>query len=266
MIRVSAACRRLAFSVALTALTACSAPGPRGAAAPLPERPAAPEVQLQTVPPRLPPRQAAENFVAVAQAMEPRIRAECQARTQGHRNCDYRIVAYDRRGSSPNAFQMVDREGRPVIALNLALIAEARNPDELAFVMGHEGAHHILGHLQAKAADAQAGALVMGVLAAAAGADADGIAEAQDIGADVGERSYSQDYELQADHLGTIISWDAGFDPVRGAEFFARLPDPGEAFLATHPPNRLRLKLVKRTVQSLEEKGVPRGSPPAGLS
>lgn len=261
MFRVLSLCRSLILSATVAGLGACAAPAP--SVQPLPDRPAAPLVQVEPVPPKLSASEAADNFVRVADAMEPRIRAECLARTRGHANCDYQIIIYNRMGSSPNAFQMVDKDGRPVIAFNLPLIAEARNPDELAFVMGHEAAHHILGHLEAKAEDAQAGALIMGVLAAASGADADGIAEAQDIGADVGERTYSQDYELQADRLGTIIAWDAGFDPVKGAEFFARLPDPGETFFGTHPPNRQRFDLVRQTVRELQARGVPQGS---GLS
>lgn len=235
-------------------LAACTVVKPPSVTQPPPDRLPAPQVSVEPVPPKLSAREAAANFVQVAAIMQPRIRAECLARTQGHRNCDYRIAVDERRDSSPNASQSVDDDGRPVIAFNLALIAEARNPDELAFVVGHEAAHHILGHLDAKTQDARAGALIMGVLAAAAGADADHIAQAQDIGADVGERAYSQDYELQADYLGTIIVWNAGYDPVLGAEFFGRLPDPGETFLGTHPPNKLRFGLVQQTVRQLQSR------------
>jgi len=237
--------RPLAVLLAILTLAACEAPQP------VATHPAPVATVAAEAPPRLSPREAAKNFIAVAEAMEPRIEAECRARTHGTRDCDYRIMVDDRPDRSPNAFQTVDKSGHPVVAFNLALIAEARNADELAFVMGHEAAHHILGHLQSKSEDAAAGALIMGVLAAASGGDATQISHAQDIGATVGSRAYSKDYELQADRLGTVITWDAGYDPLKGAQFFARIPDPGDVFLGSHPANALRLDVVRATVAEL---------------
>lgn len=233
---------RALMALGLMALAACEAPREVSA-------PARPRAEGQ-----LTPDQAAQNFVAVARAMEPQIEAECRARTQG-RDCDYQIMVDDRPGQSPNAFQTEDRQGHPIVAFNLALIAEARNRDELAFVMGHEAAHHIAGHIAAKTEDALRGAVLLGVLAAAAGADQGGITRAQDIGADLGSRAYAKDYELQADRLGTIITWNAGYDPIRGAQFFSRLPDPGNTFLGTHPANALRMDIVAQTVAELRAGG-----------
>jgi predicted Zn-dependent protease len=198
------------------------------------------------------PSEQVENFVTVARAMEPQIEAECRARTKA-RSCDYQIVVDDRPGQPANAFQTEDRQGRPVVGFTLGLIAEAANRDELAFVMGHEAAHHIAGHLQSKTRDAVAGALILGVLAAAGGGDANAISHAQDLGAEVGARTYSKDYELEADRLGTIITWNAGYDPLRGAQFFTRIPDPGDRFLGTHPANRLRMDVVRQTVEALRK-------------
>ncbi|WP_413874394.1 M48 family metalloprotease, partial [Albidovulum sp.] len=91
------------------------------------------------------PETAAANFVGVVRRMEPVIEQECLAR-RARTNCDFRIVVDDRRGQPPNAYQTLDSAGRPIIAFTLPLIAEARNADELAFVMGHEAAHHIASH------------------------------------------------------------------------------------------------------------------------
>ena len=157
----------------------------------------------------------------------------------------------DSADAQPNAYQTIDKFGRPVVAFNLALIAEARNTDELAFVMGHEAAHYILGHLEQKSADATAGAMILGVLVAASGADQAAISQARNIGATVGARAYSKDYELQADRLGTIIAYNAGYDPARGALFFTRIPDPGHSFLGSHPANGDRVALVRRTLAEL---------------
>jgi predicted Zn-dependent protease len=178
--------------------------------------------------------------------------AICRERNGFGTNCDLQIVVDPRADLPPNAFQTVDRAGRPIIGFTQALIADARNADEIAFVMGHESAHHIAGHIPRREQSAMAGALVAGVLAQASGADAAAIREIQQLGAEVGARSYSKEFELEADALGAEIALRAGFDPVRGAAFFNRLPDPGDEFLGSHPPNADRIAIVRRTVAGLQ--------------
>ncbi len=193
---------------------------------------------------------AARNFVSVVQTVEPVAEAECK-RLAPRSNCDFNIVVDDRPNQPPNAFQTVDRQGRPILAFNLALIASVKNTDELAFVMGHEAAHHILGHLQRTQQNAAVGAVIFSGLAAMSGADAASVRSAEEFGAAVGARSYSKDFELEADGLGTRITARAGYNPIRGAEFFTRLPDPGNRFLGTHPPNADRIKTVRKAASRL---------------
>lgn len=203
----------------------------------------------QPAPPDFPT--AARTFVAVVDRVEPVAEAFCRER-RPDLNCDFRIVIDDRPGAPPNAFHTLDRQtGQPLIGFTLTLIADARNADELAFVLGHEAAHHIAGHIPRTRDTAMAGALILGTIAALGGADAGAIRSAQDVGAAVGARSYSRDFELEADALGTIIAYRAGFDPERGAGFFGRLPDPGNRFLGSHPPNAQRIGLVARTAADL---------------
>ncbi|MCZ4354340.1 M48 family metallopeptidase [Roseovarius aestuarii] len=190
------------------------------------------------------------QFKAVVATVEPVAERECKARTSGT-NCDFQIVVDDRPGQPANAFQTVDKQGRPVLAFNLALIAQVRNRDELAFVMGHEAAHHISGHLDRQRTNAMAGAILLGGLAAITGAGQGAVQSATDLGATVGARSYSKDFELEADALGTVIAKRAGYDPVRGAAFFTQIADPGDRFLGTHPPNARRIETVKRVNDSL---------------
>ena len=231
--------------VAALALSGCVAP--QDVLVNLP----APPQQVAVAPPdRSDARAVAANFIAAVDRVEPVAEAFCRARTSGI-PCDFRIVIDDRPGQPPNAFQTVDSFGRPVIAFTLSLIAGARNMDEIAFIMGHEAAHHILGHIPISTRNAQSGAIMAGVLATLGGADEAGIKAAQDLGATVGARRFSKDFELQADALGTEIAFRAGFDPVRGAAFFNRLPDPGDRFLGTHPPNADRIAIVRRTAAGL---------------
>ncbi|MFG6517801.1 M48 family metallopeptidase [Sulfitobacter sp. 1A13496] len=200
--------------------------------------------------PRLSASAAARSFVQVVRTLEPVAERECRNRTTGM-NCDFNIVVDDRPGQPANAFQTLDENGRPIVAFTLALIADARNEDELAFVLGHEAAHHIAGHIGRQQQNAMAGAVIFAGIATLSGGDATAVRTAQELGAEVGARRYSKDFELEADALGTIITARAGYNPLRGAEFFTRIPDPGDRFLGTHPPNNARIDIVRRTMAGL---------------
>ena len=211
------------------------------------------EPQVSTIAARLPsPQQAADNFVAVVDLVEPVAERICRAEAPASK-CDYQIIVDNRPNQPPNAYQTLDRNGRPIIAFTIALIAEARNRDELAFILGHEAAHHIAGHIERQRDSALRGALLAGVLAGLGGAQESGIRNAQDFGAVVGARAYSKDFELEADALGTVIAFRAGFDPEAGAQYFARIADPGNRFLGTHPPNAQRIQTVRRTLAALQQ-------------
>lgn len=231
--------RRLLILVSL-ALAACvEAPPPPVAGPPLP-----------VAGPVVGPDIAARNFTSVVARMEPVIERECRSRIGGG-NCDFRIVVDDRLSQPPNAYQSLDRAGRPVIAFTLGLIAEARNVDELAFVMGHEAAHHIEEHIPRQQQEALTAALILGGLTAVTGGDEAAIRSAQQVGGSLGARRYAKEYELEADALGTLLAWRAGYDPERGAAFFMRIPDPGNRFLGSHPPNASRIEVVRRTLAGL---------------
>lgn len=195
-------------------------------------------------------RGTARAFVQVVNQLEPVAERECRARSP-RANCDFLIVVDDRPGQPSNAFQTVDDNGRPIIAFTLALIADAQNTDEIAFVMAHEAAHHIENHLAQQQRNATLGATVFGQLAGVTGGGDEAIRTAQELGAAVGARTYSKDFELEADRLGTIIAARAGFDPVRGSVFFSRVPDPGDRFLGTHPANADRVRIVRETAANL---------------
>jgi predicted Zn-dependent protease len=198
----------------------------------------------------VPTNRAVQSFTQVVRAVEPVAEQECRARTRNV-DCDFRVLVDDRPGQPPNAFQTVDDSGRPIIAFTVALIEDARNTDELAFVFGHEAAHHIRGHIPRQQQNAAAGAAIAGTLAVLLGGTTEVVESAQRAGLQVGARSYSKEFELEADALGTIITAKAGYNPVRGAEFFTRIPDPGNRFLGSHPPNAQRIETVRRTAAGL---------------
>ncbi len=243
-------CTRIAFISVVLAVAGCTvAP----TAAPPPQ---APGPAVASAEPRVTARQAVDNFSAVVAQVEPVAEQQCRARTQ-NTNCDFLIQVDTRTDQPVNAFQTVTEDGQPLIVFTVALIADARNRDELAFVLGHEAAHHIAGHLTQMQQDAALGALAGSVLASVLTGGASeavrqtAIDQAAQAGAFVGARTYSKANELEADALGTVIAARAGFDPVRGAAFFNRLPDPGDQFLGSHPPNADRIRVVREVAAGL---------------
>ena len=190
-------------------------------------------------------------FNGVSARVEPLAERLCQAQAEPGTNCDFKVVIDTRENQPPNAYQSVDRTGRPVLTFTVPLIKRAQNADELAFVMGHEAAHHISGHLGRTQQSAVLGGLAGVVLGVAVGGGSELVDLTTDIGASFGARAYSKSYELEADQLGTVIAYRAGYNPERGAQFFTRIPDPGDRFLGTHPPNAQRIETVRRTMASL---------------
>ncbi len=226
------------FLCAAMALVACE-PITTETRQPAPSTPAA---QPSPSTPTLSNRQAAANFRAVVADVEPVAEKECRNRAPAL-NCDFKILVNTDRRQPPNAFQTLDRSGRPIIGFTIALIEDARNRDELAFVLGHEAAHHIERHLEERRQTAIGGALVGGLIAGALGQNVDA---GQQLGGTIGARAFSKQNELEADALGTVITKRAGYNPLRGAQFFTRIPDPGDRFLGTHPPNADRIETVRR--------------------
>ena len=228
--------------VAVVALGGCvsttSSPSPQAAAQ---QQPA----------PRISTSQANARLAPVKARMEPVVERECRARTAPGTNCDFAISVDADETRIANAYQTLDKNGRPLIIFTAPLIAETRNNHELAFVMGHEAAHHIKGHIPKSQNDAMAGAALGAILVAVAGGNASAVEAAMDVGATVGSRSFSKQYELEADQLGTVLTHKSGYDPLIGVNFFERTPDPGNQFLGTHPPNSSRVQIVKQTAAGL---------------
>ncbi|MFN4057563.1 MAG: M48 family metalloprotease [Roseinatronobacter sp.] len=226
--------RLLTALVALIALSACTV-------GPAPVAVAPPPVAQPTT--RITPAQ----FDAVVARMRPVSTQVCRERAP-QLDCNFIVVLDDRPGQPPNAFHTRDERGRPIIAFTLALLRDLRSEDELALIFGHEAAHHIADHLPRIQQQAMTGALLGGIVAAVAGADQTTARQIVNATATVGARRYAQPFELEADRIGTIIALRAGYDALNGAQIFRRIPDPGNQFLGTHPPNPARLAEIERTV------------------
>ncbi|MEM1363431.1 MAG: M48 family metalloprotease [Pseudomonadota bacterium] len=221
----------------LPLIAACSAPTLT------PVRPASPPTQAVTP--------AVVSFDQVVGKVKPVAEATCrQSLPRGP--CSFKVIIDTSATDKVNAFQTVDRQGRPLLVFTAGIVEAFNNQDEMAFVLGHEAAHHIEQHLAQIAQTAGAFTSIFETAAAASGITVEGQALAGELGELFGSRVYSKQFELEADALGTVIAKRAGFDPVRGAQFFGRLPDPGDQFLGTHPPNAERVAVVKSVAAQLQ--------------
>lgn len=194
-----------------------------------------------------PQSKAPYAFDAVVDRLAPVVQDTCQT-IDLVRNCKIRLYVADAPDGTANAFQSIDGFGRPIVLITSDLLKEVRNDDELALILAHEAAHHILNHLARQEENALEGATLMAEAAARDGGGFKEVREAQRIGALVGAHLYAQEYELEADALGAFILREAGFDALRGAEFFYRIPDPGRHALNSHPSNANRRAVVRNAV------------------
>ncbi len=192
----------------------------------------------------------AAAFQDISRAVGKTARAECLRQSKVS-NCDFTILVDLNPRAPVNAFQTLDKQDQPVIIFTRSMIQSAKNPDELAFVMAHETAHHVLGHIARQTEIAQESAAIFTDLGKLHGEDGKELERSQKLGAEVGVQVNVKDFELEADQLGTIITHNAGYDPLVGAKYFDRLPDPGDEFLGTHPPNAERVQIVVDTARQL---------------
>ncbi len=100
-------------------------------------------------------------------------------------------------------------------------LAAAQSDDEIAFVLGHELGHsYCFKHSERQESDITMRLARLAVLFAALS----GGKTAQKVGifGEVLGADYSQQDEAEADALGTAIALRAGFDPLRGVDFFTK--------------------------------------------
>src|SRR5512146_949038 len=122
-----------------------------------------------------------------------------------------------------NAFAL---PGGPIF-INVGTINSAANEAQLAGVIAHEMAHvymqhSIKGALQQQKYGALAG--ILGALGQAIGGVGGAVAQiGGQLGAGMLSMKYSRKDEAQADEVGAIIMYKAGYDPRQMAQFFQTL-------------------------------------------
>ncbi len=193
----------------------------------------------------IPARRGSSHYRAVLARVEPIAEAECRAR--GVSQCDFAFLEDINPKAPVNAYQT--REGnQPVVIVTRSLLNEVKDPHQIAFIISHETSHHIRNHLPRQQQNIRAGALFGAIIASQLGID---VNDGAQFGGFVGSRSYSQNFELEADSLGTLIAHRSGYDPVKGIQFFARASDGRQSIFATHPPDAKRIENVERVAAGL---------------
>jgi Zn-dependent protease with chaperone function len=154
-----------------------------------------------------------------------------------------------------NAFAL---PGGPIF-VNVGTITAADNEAELAGVIAHEMAHVYMQHsikgMRKQGTTQAAGQILGGILGAVLGGTAGALANlGAQIGAGALSMKYSRADESEADAVGAIIMYKAGYNPTRLATFFEKLEKEGGGrggpqFLSDHPNPGNRVQAVKNTIK-----------------
>src|SRR5262244_1368485 len=156
-----------------------------------------------------------------------------------------------------NAFAL---PGGPLF-INIGTITAAENEAELAGVMAHEMAHVYMQHSAKQQDKSSLLEGLAGLAGAAAGALGGVAGNAAQTGIKLGAGTlllkYSRGDEAQADAVGAIILWKAGFNPVALADFFQKLEAQGGSgpqFLSDHPNPGNRTAAIQAQIKDWPKK------------
>jgi hypothetical protein len=153
-----------------------------------------------------------------------------------------------------NAFAL---PGGPMF-VNIGTITAASNEAELAGVMAHEMSHVYMQHSAKQESKAEwtsgLSELASGVLGVAAGGIVGELAQAGiQFGAQGLMLKYSRSAESQADAVGAVILYQAGYNPQAMADFFKTLESQGGAppqWLSDHPNPGNREQAIEKEIRN----------------
>jgi predicted Zn-dependent protease len=125
------------------------------------------------------------------------------------------------------------------------------DPDEMAFILGHEMGH-VVGRHAIDRLVAQSAIGVVAKLPRAGGLLGLPLAR---LVTTLLQQGYSQDQELEADRLGVRLAQGAGFDAAAALRLLARLGGPSTdtrilgSYLSSHPPLEVRIQHLNRLLR-----------------
>ena len=145
--------------------------------------------------------------------------------------------------------------------VNIGTINAARNEAELAGVMGHEMAHVYMQHSAKQASKAQKTSMLAGLAGAVLGGTVGNrmgglVGQLGQMGIGMGAQGvmmkFSRNDESQADAVGTVILYKAGYNPQAMVDFFKTLgqqggPTPPQLF-SDHPSPDNRQEAIAKQI------------------
>lgn len=153
-----------------------------------------------------------------------------------------------------NAFAL---PGGPMF-VNIGTVTAASNEAQLAGVMAHEMSHVYMQHSAKQASKAQTTGLLAGIAGAVLGATVGGTAqELGQAGIQMSAQGlmlkYSRTDESQADAVGAVILYKAGYNPQAMADFFKTLETQGGSppqWLSDHPNPGNREQAIEKEIKN----------------
>ena len=186
--------------------------------------------------------------------------------TQYIRNLGKRLVAtIPPQNSWPFEFHAVPQKEINAFALpggpmfvNVGTITAASNEAELAAVMAHEMSHVYMQHSAKQVGKAQKTEAIASIAGAILGSTEKGVVgslaqEGLVFGAQGLILKYSRTDEAQADAVGAVILYKAGYNPQAMADFFKKLASQGSSgpqFLSDHPNPGNREAAIQKEIAS----------------
>src|SRR4029453_9047458 len=146
--------------------------------------------------------------------------------------------------------------------VNVGTITAAKSEAELAGVMGHEMAHVYMQHSAKQAGKAQTTSLIAGIASGILGGTSVGskagglVGQLGQMGIQMGAQGvmmkYSRNDESQADAVGAVILYKAGYNPESMVDFFKTMgaqagAAPPELF-SSHPNPGNRQEAIRKQV------------------
>ncbi len=165
-----------------------------------------------------------------------------------------------------NAFAL---PGGPMF-VNIGTITAAANEAQLAGVMAHEMSHVYMQHSAKQASKAQTTGLLAGLAEAALGATIGGtVGQLAQMGIQFGAQGlmlkYSRSDESQADAVGALILYKAGYSPQAMADFFKTVQSEGgptpPQWLSDHPNPGNREQAIEKEIRNWPAKTYVSNSP-----
>lgn len=160
-------------------------------------------------------------------------------------SCDYGY------GIDPKDIVNASADGKSIqIAKGMMRFVET--DEELATVVGHELAHNLMGHIDAKQGNIALG-FIVDILFVGLGVNTRGIFS------DLAGQSFSQEFETEADYVGLYLMARAGYDIAGAPNFWRRMGvrNPGSIrtnHAASHPSAPYRFVSLDKTVEEIERK------------